>query len=117
MSRSTRRRKGTKALIPLDEILTSFKTVLSSIVVDHLRKYFCDLNIPVLCLYLNYKERMVQTLDNLIGSLLKQLIQHQEDQFQSEKVRALFKEAKNESPPILDCVYQALQSEISIFQR
>ncbi|KAL8749194.1 MAG: hypothetical protein Q9199_007834 [Rusavskia elegans] len=66
-------------------------TVLSSIVVDWLRKSLKPAGVPVLCMYLNYKER-IQTLPNLIGNLLKQLIQLEDDNFRSPQVQKPFRE-------------------------
>lgn len=102
---------------PTRNVLTTSKTVLSSIVIEYLRNHFEKLNVPVLCLYLNYKESMIQTLENLIGSLLKQLIQYQGDKFQSADVKALFERGYDEAPPMLDELCQALQSEIVAFSR
>lgn len=50
--------------------------MLSSIVVEHLRTVYKEDNIPVLCMYLNHKEQSTQTQRNLMGSLLRQLVQH-----------------------------------------
>ncbi|KAL8665064.1 MAG: hypothetical protein Q9168_007785 [Polycauliona sp. 1 TL-2023] len=94
----------------------SGKTVLSAIVVDRLRKSMKPLGVPVLCLYLNYKERN-QTIPNLIGSLLKQLIQFEDDNFRSPRVRKLFREAAREASPLLDDLYEALRAEIMTFPR
>jgi hypothetical protein len=46
-----------------------------SIVVDHLQRHFNGSDIAVMCIYCNYKEQAVQTVPNLISSLLKQLVQ------------------------------------------
>lgn len=94
----------------------SGKTVLSSIVVDRLRKCLKPAGVPVLCMYLNYKERN-QTLPNLIGSLLKQLIQFEDDDFRSPQVQKLFREAAREASPLLDDLYEALRAEIMTFPR
>ena len=91
-------------------------TVLSSVVVQTLRKRFAKDNIPVQCLYLSYKDTN-QTIGNLIGSLLKQLIQFQDDNFSSTGVRKLFHEAGREAAPILSELYEALKSEVSTFKR
>ncbi|KAJ6590682.1 ankyrin repeat-containing domain protein [Mycena vulgaris] len=50
------------------------KTVLASIVVDHLRTQFQPGNIGVACIYLNHKETELQSPSNLIASLWRQLI-------------------------------------------
>ncbi|KAL8726116.1 MAG: hypothetical protein Q9166_006908 [cf. Caloplaca sp. 2 TL-2023] len=94
----------------------SGKTVLSSIVVDQLRKHLKPAGVPVLCMYLNYKERN-QTLTNLIGSLLKQLIQFEDDDFRSPQVKKLFREAAREASPLLNELYEALRAEIMTFSR
>ncbi|KAI4108595.1 MAG: hypothetical protein LQ339_002111 [Xanthoria mediterranea] len=94
----------------------SGKTVLASIVVDRLRKSLKPAGVPVLCMYLNYKERN-QTLPNLIGSLLKQLIQFEDDDFRSPEVRKLFREAAREASPLLDDLYEALRAEVMTFPR
>ncbi|KAL8805675.1 MAG: hypothetical protein Q9182_001819 [Xanthomendoza sp. 2 TL-2023] len=92
----------------------SGKTVLCSIVVHQLRLSLASLGVPVLCMYLNYKEPR-QTLTNLVGSLLKQLVQYQDDNFKSAKVRRLFREAAREASPLLDDLYAALLAEIQTF--
>ncbi|KAL8992291.1 MAG: hypothetical protein Q9169_007212, partial [Polycauliona sp. 2 TL-2023] len=94
----------------------SGKTVLASIVVDRLRKSMKPSGVPVLCMYLNYKERS-QTLTNLIGSLLKQLIQFEDDDFRSPQVRKLFRDAAREASPLLEDLYEALRAEIGTFPR
>ncbi|KAJ7771954.1 hypothetical protein DFH07DRAFT_953246 [Mycena maculata] len=50
------------------------KTVLASLVVDHLQARVQNDNSGVMCIFLNHKETGTQTLPNLIGSLWKQLI-------------------------------------------
>lgn len=51
------------------------KTVLTSIVIDHLVKHFENENVGVAWIYLNYREKDLQTIENLFASLLRQLIQ------------------------------------------
>ncbi|MCJ1324226.1 hypothetical protein MMC10_000888 [Thelotrema lepadinum] len=51
------------------------KTVLSSLAIDYLQHNLQKSETPVLFLYLSHKEGREQTLPNLLGSLLKQLIQ------------------------------------------
>ncbi|KAI4243698.1 MAG: hypothetical protein L6R40_003311 [Gallowayella cf. fulva] len=94
----------------------SGKTVLCSIVVHQLRNSLGPSGVPVLCMYLNYKEAN-QTVTNLIGSLLKQLIQYQEDNFRSARVRQLFREAAREASPLLDDLDAALLAEIKTYPR
>ncbi|KAL8684380.1 MAG: hypothetical protein Q9218_008316, partial [Villophora microphyllina] len=94
----------------------SGKTILSSIVVNHLQKRFAADGVPVLCMYLNYKEHH-QTLTKLVGSLLKQLVQFGDDDLRSAEVRRLFRDAASEAPPLLDDLCKALQAEIATFER
>ncbi|KAL8709815.1 MAG: hypothetical protein Q9225_007390 [Loekoesia sp. 1 TL-2023] len=94
----------------------SGKTVLSSIVVNQLQERFLAARVPVLCVYLNYKEPN-QTLRCIIGSLLKQLVQFEDDDFKSAEVRRLFREAAREAPPLLSDLYKALRAEIMTFSR
>ncbi|KAL8684982.1 MAG: hypothetical protein Q9224_006030 [Gallowayella concinna] len=94
----------------------SGKTVLCSIVVEQLQHSLASSGVPVLCMYLNYKEPD-QTLTNLVGSLLKQLVQYQDDNFKSARVRKLFREALREASPLLDDLYAALLAEVKSFPR
>ncbi|KAJ7107888.1 ankyrin repeat-containing domain protein [Mycena epipterygia] len=50
------------------------KTVLASLVVNHLESKSYNENIGVACIYLNYKEGEFQTLQNLLGCLWRQLV-------------------------------------------
>ncbi|KAJ7440441.1 ankyrin repeat-containing domain protein, partial [Mycena latifolia] len=50
------------------------KTVLASVVVNHLQAQFLNNDTAVACIYLNHKEREVQTLENLLASVWKQLV-------------------------------------------
>ncbi|KAJ7444039.1 ankyrin repeat domain-containing protein [Mycena latifolia] len=50
------------------------KTVLVSVAVNHLRAQFPTNDTAVACIYLNHKEREVQTPENLLSSVWKQLV-------------------------------------------
>ncbi|KAJ7487831.1 hypothetical protein FB451DRAFT_1528549, partial [Mycena latifolia] len=50
------------------------KTVLASLVVQHLRTQFQDGNIGVAWIYLNHKETEIQSPSNLLASLWRQLV-------------------------------------------
>ncbi|OAP57703.1 hypothetical protein AYL99_08441 [Fonsecaea erecta] len=53
------------------------KTVLASKVIDMLEREFQGMDdFAVIYLYCNYKEEEVQTVQNLMGSLLKQVVKH-----------------------------------------
>jgi len=68
-------------------------------------------------MYLNYKEQGNQSLDNLISSLLKQLIQHEGAAFRSTKAKDLFQGVENEGRPTLDDFHEALYEEIAWYER
>lgn len=93
------------------------KTFVCALVVERLKAIFKDRNVPILCVYLNYKESNVQTLDNLISSLLKQLLQYPIAEFKSPEARRLFSGAENESRPTLEDFYEAFRAEIRHFER
>ena len=93
------------------------KTLLCALVIEHLKTVFKNRNVPILCIYLNYKESTTQTLDNLISSLLKQLLQHPGAEFQSPEAKRLFSGAENESRPTLEDTYAAFRAEIYHFER
>ena len=79
---------------------------------DCLRKQW---RLPTLCLYLNARESEAQTLESLVGSLLKQLIQYQlynDDYSPSDQVIDTFESAAGESSPILDETIEALKAEV-----
>ncbi len=93
------------------------KTLLCALVIERLKTIFKSQNVPILCIYLNYKESSIQTLDNLISSLLKQLLQHRDAEFQSPEAKRLFSGAENESRPTLEEFYEAFRAEIQHFER
>ncbi|KAL2352975.1 ankyrin repeat-containing domain protein [Cryomyces antarcticus] len=68
-------RKAVEDWLSPSQGLTSFQTVLSSIVANHLQKQFDPLQNPVICIFLDVKDPKTQVKDNLFGGLLKQLIQ------------------------------------------
>ncbi len=93
------------------------KTLLCALVIERLKTIFKSQDVPILCIYLNYKESSIQTLDNLISSLLKQLLQHRDAEFQSPEAKRLFSGAENESRPTLEEFYVAFRAEIQHFER
>ena len=93
------------------------KTFLCALVVEYLKEMFKDRNVPILCIYLNYKESNIQTLDHLVSSLLKQLLQHPKAEFKSPEAKRLFAGAENESRPTLEDFYEAFRAEIWHFDR
>lgn len=93
------------------------KTLLCALVIERLKEVLKNRKVPILCIYLNYKESAIQTLDNLISSLLKQLLQHAGAEFQSPEAKRLFSGAENESRPTLEDFYAAFRAEICHFER
>ena len=95
------------------------KTVLSSILDHHLRTL--DQNsFVILSIFLDYKDTARQTVPNLMASLLKQLIQ-QDDQFtMSQSLKAMFHEAKRRdrsSNTYLEEIVAALKAELKRYDR
>ncbi|KAH0538021.1 hypothetical protein FGG08_005382 [Glutinoglossum americanum] len=89
------------------------KTVLVSIVVDHLRQKFQEEKIGIACIYCDYKDRIEQTPVNVIGSLLKQLIQVQKQLPISEELNTLYKRHERvKTRPTLDECSKVLRSEV-----
>lgn len=83
---------------------------------DHLQKSFNDNNVAIAWVYCNYKEKSQQTLGNLIGSLLKQLVQRH------SSVRSHFKDLyekhRNQGTrPKHDEVAHALRSVIGSYSK
>ncbi|KAJ7453109.1 hypothetical protein FB451DRAFT_1565664 [Mycena latifolia] len=90
------------------------KTVLASIVVDHLRT--TDRSIPltgVAVIYLNHQENEIQTLANLLAGLSRQF-----STYPSRPVRELYeKHREQHTRPSLEEVNLILRSTISDFDR
>ncbi|KIM72175.1 hypothetical protein PILCRDRAFT_828843 [Piloderma croceum F 1598] len=85
------------------------KTVLASIVVDHLRKQFGN-ETGIAAIYCNYKDFEVQTPVNLFASLWMQLV---ESHPISDEVKMLHKKHINRGTrPSLRKILQVLRSEI-----
>ncbi len=76
-------------------------------------------NIIVLCMYLDYNDSRQQTLENLFGSLARQLFQdHHPSTFPSADVAKLMNRIwKDASRPKLKDIISVLRSEIQKFQR
>ena len=86
--------------------------MLSSLIISHLQQNRETPDTPVVCMYLDYKDATNQTLINLLGSLLKQLIQLRD--YVSDDLRDLYKKAKRRNAkPRLEQVRQILLAEIA----
>ena len=92
--------------------------MLSSIAINYLLNKSENQNIPVISLYLSHKDSHEQTLSNLAGSLLKQLILYHYPVAPSECVKRLWKAAKQqETRPDLKEFTKVLDSELESFDK
>ncbi|KAJ7443988.1 ankyrin repeat-containing domain protein [Mycena latifolia] len=87
------------------------KTVLMSVVVNHLRAQCPNNNTAVACIYLNHKEREVQTPENLLASVWKQLVV---DRSLPQAAHDLYKHhCLRDTRPSLTEVFDILQSAMA----
>ncbi|KAI9810381.1 MAG: hypothetical protein M1827_006267 [Pycnora praestabilis] len=92
------------------------KTVLVSIVIDHLQRTYSTSNISIVFIYCDYKEQAQQTLLNLISSLLQQLVEQQPSV--SDEVCSLWEEhTHRRTRPGLADFSRLLQSTASTFSK
>lgn len=93
------------------------KTILTSIVVDYLyTKFKKDPSICIVYLYCNFQRRHEQKPEDLIASLLKQLVLEQS--FVSDTVKTLYNQHKDRrTRPSLDEISSTLYSVITTFSR
>ncbi|RWA06648.1 hypothetical protein EKO27_g8459 [Xylaria grammica] len=90
------------------------KTTLASMVVDWLESKHRGTNVAVIYIYCNYKEEQIQTPRNMIGSLLKQLIQRRA--VLPDHVRGLYKKNLQTTTHLgLDELTRALVQEMTAF--
>ncbi|KAJ7187146.1 hypothetical protein C8R46DRAFT_981437, partial [Mycena filopes] len=91
------------------------KTVLSSMVVDHLNTKFQAKDIGVASIYINHKETDIQTPSNLLSGLWRQLIFGRQI---SPEVRKLHKHhLEKATRPSLNEILGILRAEISHFSK
>jgi ankyrin repeat protein len=94
------------------------QTVFSSIVVNHLQQKYGSQSCPVLCLYLNYKEKSSQTCSSLLGSLLKQCLQLQKSSPLPMDLLDWYEEAKaTKAGPKEKDIFNALKRAINNYDR
>ena len=92
------------------------KTMLASIVIDYLLHVILADDIGIVYLFCTYRDRLQQTPANLLGSLLKQLLQHK--QTIPETLRNTYQLHINQGTrPSVDEIFSLLQSEITEFTR
>lgn len=71
----------------------------------------------VLYLYLDYKEKNAQTLVNLKGSLVKQLVQHQQFTFRSKELQRMWWASNGEARPQEEELQHVLHEEFRAYSR
>ena len=93
------------------------KTILSSIVVDHLNVTFGnDASVGIAYIYCSYQEQQEQKPEDLLSSLLKQLAQEQPVMLTN--VEHLFKRHETkQTRPSFDEIIQTLHSTIQLYSR
>ncbi|KAJ7108251.1 ankyrin repeat-containing domain protein [Mycena epipterygia] len=105
---------GTEQVLWCRGIPGAGKTVLSSMVVNHLRVESLN-DIGVACVYLNHKETEVQTPVNLLAALWKQLVI---GKTLSSAVHALYQQHhERDTRPSLDEILNLLQSAMAQHSR
>lgn len=93
------------------------KTVLTAIVIDDLYTRFQnDTNIGIAYLYCNFQRHSEQRLEDLLSSLLRQLVQQQCSI--PDGVRALYEKHKGKrTRPVLDEIVKELHSVTAMYSR
>jgi hypothetical protein len=87
-----------------------------SVVINHLQTKFKGENVAIMFIYYNYHEQDIQTVSNLLASLLKQLVQ--ECSVPSENVKSFHKRYHGEATlPTLDGYTKALELEIALYSK
>ncbi|KAJ7692540.1 ankyrin repeat-containing domain protein [Mycena rosella] len=89
------------------------KTVLASMVVDHLKLQFQNNNIGVACIYLNHKETETQTPSNLLAGLWRQLVFEKTISAQSLVHQLFQKHSETRTTPSLDEIHAVLCSVVA----
>jgi len=87
-----------------------------SIVVDYLERYFEREDIAIAYIYCNYKEQGNQTSDNLIASLLQQLVRS-EPTIPDNIASLYYDQTKKQRRPTLSEWSKLLQSEVHRFSK
>ncbi|KAJ7589260.1 hypothetical protein C8J56DRAFT_784837, partial [Mycena floridula] len=92
------------------------KTILSSIIVEHLRSAILQPKIAVICIYCDYRQQEAQNPIQLLGSVLKQLAQ--QHPVLSDHLLALHKKYLSRGDhPSIDELFKALQAEVSLYSQ
>ncbi|KAI9783675.1 MAG: hypothetical protein M1839_003523 [Geoglossum umbratile] len=92
------------------------KTIIASIVINHLKRTFAQEDVAITYIYCNYKERESQTATSLIGSLLQQVIRRKSAI--PDKIASLYLEhTKYQTRPTFAEYSSLLQSEVQCFSK
>jgi len=87
-----------------------------AITVDHLQESFKGKDVAVACIFCNYQERSTQSLEELVASVLKQIIQDQPSA--SESIKAFCEKFRDQQKhPRLTNLIDAFRSEIRTFSK
>jgi Cdc6-like AAA superfamily ATPase len=102
--------QGSKKTLFCHGIPGAGKTMISAIVIDHLRRSTQTEDVGVAFLYCNYKAQADQNVLNLLSALLRQLVQSRPDI--AAPVTEIYN-TKRRSKPSIDEIFRALQSVCS----
>ncbi|MCJ1465053.1 hypothetical protein MMC07_003669 [Pseudocyphellaria aurata] len=91
----------------------SGKTYLASMVIDHMQKTYQTERSPVLCMYLSEKESENHTPENLLGSILKQLLQLKRSKPVIPELRDLYQNRTLGAKPTLQEMEKILDAELA----
>ena len=99
------------------------KTVIASLVIDHLLSKFPsgneDVPVAIVWIYCNYKDRQAQTLDHFLGSIVSQLVQQQigllSDVVELYKKHSSMKEAPPDPADILELLERKIRCYHTVF--
>lgn len=107
---------GTQQTLFCPGIPGAGKTIMSSIVIDHLRNTFRKDSVSVAFIYCRYKVRMEQTPSNILSSLLRHLVQGH-DSISPEASVLFGAHSQNNSRPTLREVCDLLELEASRYSK
>ena len=93
------------------------QTILTSMMIEHLKSSLQDDNVPVLYMYLNYKDQKMQTATNLYGNLIKQLITYDDTKGPSDELIETYKKKVKKSNMTAREKKDALCREVNRYNR
>ncbi|KAJ7593601.1 hypothetical protein C8J56DRAFT_418216 [Mycena floridula] len=92
------------------------KTILTSIVVEHLHSTILQPKIAVICIYCDYRQQEKHTPTQLLGSILKQLVQQHSSI--SDHLLTLHQTCRSRSTcPSIAELFASLQTEVLLYSR